>query len=139
VPHSAGPWAHPESGCSPGHCCGFQNQGSSLCPQDQPSRSQFSEYLSIAESCVGEPPQRPGPACDMGALEIPSKITKKRQNFDPSTPPASTENLHFMLNGETRRAPGPPVTRAQMAWEDRNQVSFAVPRYSHRQAWARAA
>jgi hypothetical protein len=52
---------------------------------------------------------------------------------------ACAEPLHFMLNGETRRAPGPPVTRAQMAWEDRNQVSFAVPRYSHRQAWARAA
>jgi hypothetical protein len=34
------------------------------------------------------------------------KITKKRQNFDPSTPPAGTENLHFTLNGETRRAPG---------------------------------
>jgi hypothetical protein len=36
-------------------------------------------------------------------------ITEKRQNFDPSTPPASAENLHFTLNGETRRAPGPPV------------------------------
>jgi hypothetical protein len=33
--------------------------------------------------------------------------TEKRHNFDPSTPPASTENLHFTLNGETRRAPGP--------------------------------
>jgi hypothetical protein len=65
------------------------------------------------------------------------KITEKRQNFDPSTPPA--ENLHFMLNGETRRAPGLPVTHAQMAWEDSNKVSFAVPRYSHRQPWARTA
>jgi hypothetical protein len=37
-------------------------------------------------------------------------ITEKRHNFDPSTPPASTENLHFTLNGETRRAPRPPVT-----------------------------
>jgi hypothetical protein len=39
------------------------------------------------------------------------KITKKRQNFDPSTPPASAENLHFMLNGEIRRAPRLPVTQ----------------------------
>jgi hypothetical protein len=65
-------------------------------------------------------------------------ITEKRHNFDPSTPPAGAENLHFMLNGETRRAPRPPVTSAQTAWEDVDQVSFAVPRYSHRQAWARA-
>jgi hypothetical protein len=40
APHSAGPWAHPDSGCSPGRRRGFQNQGSSLCPQGQPSRSQ---------------------------------------------------------------------------------------------------
>jgi hypothetical protein len=66
-------------------------------------------------------------------------ITEKRHNFDPSTPPASAENLHFMLNGEARRAPGPPVTRAQTAWEDVDQVSFTVLRYSHRQARARAA
>jgi hypothetical protein len=62
-------------------------------------------------------------------------ITEKRHNFDPSTPPAGAENLHFTLNGETRRAPGPPVAGAQKAWEDTDQVSFAVPRYSHRQAW----
>jgi hypothetical protein len=67
------------------------------------------------------------------------KITEKRQNFDPSTPPASAENLHFTLNGETRRAPGLPVTHAQMAWEDVDKVSFTVPRYYHKQAWARAA
>jgi hypothetical protein len=66
-------------------------------------------------------------------------ITEKRHNFDPSKPPASAENLHFTLNGETRRAPGLPVARAQMVWENADQVSFAVPRYSHRQAWARAA
>jgi hypothetical protein len=36
------------------------------------------------------------------------KITEKRQNFDPSTPPASTENLHFTLNRETRRAASCP-------------------------------
>jgi hypothetical protein len=66
-------------------------------------------------------------------------ITEKRHNFDPSTPPASAENLHFTLNGETRRAPGPPVARAQTAWEDADQVNFTVLWYSHRQAWARAA
>jgi hypothetical protein len=63
------------------------------------------------------------------------KITEKRHNFDPSTPPASSENLHFTLNRETRRAPGPPVTRTQKAWEDANKVSFVVLRYSHRQPW----
>jgi hypothetical protein len=67
------------------------------------------------------------------------KITEKRQNFDPSTPPAGTENLHFTLNRETRRAPGPPVTHAQTAWEDVDKVSFVVWQYSHRQPWARAA
>jgi hypothetical protein len=67
------------------------------------------------------------------------KITKKRQNFDLSTPPAGTENLHFMLNGGTRRAPRLPVAHAQRAWEDVDKVSFMVLQYSHRQAWARAA
>jgi hypothetical protein len=33
-------------------------------------------------------------------------ITEKRHNFDTSTPPASTDNLHFTLSGETRRASG---------------------------------
>jgi hypothetical protein len=32
-------------------------------------------------------------------------ITERRHNFDPSTPPACTENLHLTLNGEIRRAP----------------------------------
>jgi hypothetical protein len=54
---------------------------------------------------------------------LAGKIIKKRQNFDPSTPPASTENLHFMLNGETRRASGSPDTRAQTAWEDVDKVN----------------
>jgi hypothetical protein len=50
---------------------------------------------------------------------LAGKDTEKRQNFDPSTPPACEEHLHFMLKGETRRAPGPPPdTHAQMAWED---------------------
>jgi hypothetical protein len=66
-------------------------------------------------------------------------ITEKRHKFDPSKPPARAENFHFMLRRETRRAPGPPVTCAQIAWEDTDQVSFAVLRYYHRQAWARAA
>jgi hypothetical protein len=51
------------------------------------------------------------------------KTTENRQNFDPSTPPASSENLHFTLNEETRRAAGPPVARGQMAWEDADKVS----------------
>jgi hypothetical protein len=54
---------------------------------------------------------------------LAGKATKKRQNFDPSTPPACTENLHFTLNGETRRAHGPPVTHAQTAWENADKVS----------------
>jgi hypothetical protein len=53
-------------------------------------------------------------------------ITEKRHNFDPSTPPAGAENLHFTLNGETRRAPGPPVAGAQTAWEVADHVSFVV-------------
>jgi hypothetical protein len=53
-------------------------------------------------------------------------ITEKRHNFDPSTPPAGEEDHHLTLNGETRRAPGPPVTCAQTAWEDADQVSFMV-------------
>jgi hypothetical protein len=67
------------------------------------------------------------------------KTTEKRQNFDPSTPPVGAENLHFTLNGETRRAPGPPVACAQMAWEDVVKVNFAVLWYSQRKPWARAA
>jgi hypothetical protein len=49
---------------------------------------------------------------------LAGKAMEKRQNFDPSTLPACSEHLHFMLKGETRRAPGPPVTRAQTTWED---------------------
>jgi hypothetical protein len=54
---------------------------------------------------------------------LAGKTTEKRQNFDPSTPPAGTENLHFMLNRETRRAPRQPVTHAQMAWENTDKMS----------------
>jgi hypothetical protein len=66
-------------------------------------------------------------------------ITEKRHNIDLSTPPAGAENLHFTLNGETRRAPRLPVACAQTAWGDVDQESFEVLWYSHRQAWARAA
>jgi hypothetical protein len=51
-------------------------------------------------------------------IHLTGKATKKRQNFDSSTPPAHAEHLHFTLNGETRRAPGPPDAGAQTAWED---------------------
>jgi hypothetical protein len=54
---------------------------------------------------------------------LAGKTTEKRQNFDPSTPPAGAEHFLFTLNGETRRAPGPQVARAQMAWEDVDKVS----------------
>jgi hypothetical protein len=62
---------------------------------------------------------------------LAGKATEKRQNFDSSTLPACTENLHFTLNGETRRAPRLlPDASAQMAWENADhKVSFAVTRY----------
>jgi hypothetical protein len=51
-------------------------------------------------------------------IHLTGKTTKKRQNFDISTPPACTEHLHFTLKGETRRAPMlPPDASAQKAWE----------------------
>jgi hypothetical protein len=55
---------------------------------------------------------------------LTGKATEKRQNFDPSTLQACAEHLHFMLNRETRRAPG-PLTDAcsQTAWEDADKVS----------------
>jgi hypothetical protein len=50
---------------------------------------------------------------------LTGKTTEKRQNFDPSSPPACAEHLHFTLNGEIRRVPRPlPDTGAQTAWED---------------------
>jgi hypothetical protein len=51
-------------------------------------------------------------------IHLTGKTTQKRQNFDPSTPPAGAENLHFTLNRETRRASGLPDACAQMAWEE---------------------
>jgi hypothetical protein len=75
---------------------------------------------------------------------LAGKTSEKREN--PSTLPADAEHIHFMLNGKIRRDPGlaaagdqPPAACAQMAWEDMDKVSLAVPWYSHRQLWARAA
>jgi hypothetical protein len=56
-------------------------------------------------------------------IHLAGKTTKKRQNFDPSTPPGCTEHLHFTLNRETRGAPGQPDACAQTAWEDVDKVS----------------
>jgi hypothetical protein len=70
---------------------------------------------------------------------LAGKTTEKRQNFDPSTPPASTKCLQFTLNRESRRATGPPAAHVQTAWEDADKVSLAVLWYSHRQPWGRAA
>jgi hypothetical protein len=46
-----------------------------------------------------------------------------RENFDPSTPPACAEHLQFTLNGETRRAPGLPVT--QPRWLGKTRTRWA--------------
>jgi hypothetical protein len=47
---------------------------------------------------------------------LAGKATEKRQNFDPCIEHVT---LHFTLNGEIRRAPGPlPVNSTQTAWED---------------------
>jgi hypothetical protein len=52
-------------------------------------------------------------------IHLTGKTTKKRQNFDSSTPPACTEHLHLTLNVETRSAPAlPPDASIQTAWED---------------------
>jgi hypothetical protein len=54
---------------------------------------------------------------------LTGKTTEKRQNFDPSTPPAHAEYLQFTLNREIRRAPRLPVAHSQTAWEDMDNVS----------------
>jgi hypothetical protein len=51
-------------------------------------------------------------------IHLTRKTTKKRQNFDSSTPPPHAYHLHFTLNRETRRAPVPPDTSSQTTWED---------------------
>jgi hypothetical protein len=56
---------------------------------------------------------------EMLEIHFTGKTTKKRQNFDSSTPPACAYYLHFTLNGETRRAPAPPPDGStQTAWEN---------------------
>jgi hypothetical protein len=55
----------------------------------------------------------------MPEVHLTGKTTEKRQNFDPSTPLACAEHLHFTLNGETRRAPGLlPDNSTQTTGED---------------------
>jgi hypothetical protein len=50
---------------------------------------------------------------------LTGKATEKRQNFDPSTPPACTEHFHITLNGEIRRAPGPLIDAGtQTSWKN---------------------
>jgi hypothetical protein len=44
---------------------------------------------------------------------LAGKATEKRQNFDPSTPPASTEHLHFTLN--LLEKPGGPTSHQSPA------------------------
>jgi hypothetical protein len=52
-------------------------------------------------------------------IHIAGKPTKRRQNFDFSTPPPHTKHLQFTSNRETRRALAPPPDAcAQTAWED---------------------
>jgi hypothetical protein len=52
-------------------------------------------------------------------IHLTGKTTEKRKNFDPSTPPACAEHLHFTLNRETKRAPMLlPDASTQTAWED---------------------
>jgi hypothetical protein len=61
------------------------------------------------------------------APSFPGQPGGSCQPLNPALGPGA-ENLHFTLNGEPRRAPGPPVAGAHTAWEDADQVSFAVPR-----------
>jgi hypothetical protein len=70
---------------------------------------------------------------------LAGKITEKRQNFNPSTPSASAENLYFMLNGEIRRATGPTDARVQTALGTCRQGELSGMQYFHRQPWARSA
>jgi hypothetical protein len=69
-------------------------------------------------------------------IHLTGKITEKRQNFDPSTPPACTEHLHFTLNEETRRA---SRLLPDGLGRCRPQGELIGTQYSHRQSWARSA
>jgi hypothetical protein len=59
-------------------------------------------------------------------IHLAGKTTEKRQNFDPlhTSSPRRASPLH--VKWRNQEAPGAPVTRAQTAWEDADQVSFAV-------------
>jgi hypothetical protein len=54
---------------------------------------------------------------------LQARPPRRGKTLTPSTPPACAENLHFTLNGETRKAPGRPVAHAQTAWEDADKMS----------------
>jgi hypothetical protein len=66
-----------------------------------------------------------------------STATSSRPRRPQLTSRRRESPLH--VKRRTEEAPGPPVAGAHTAWEDADQVSFAVPRFPHRQAWARAA
>jgi hypothetical protein len=54
---------------------------------------------------------------------LAGKATEKRQNCDPSTPPAYTEHLHFTLNGEIGGAPGHQTPAS--TWPGKMQTRWA--------------
>jgi hypothetical protein len=76
---------------------------------------------------------------EMLETHLTGKATQKRQNFDPSTPPACAENLHFTLKGETRRAPQATSRLHPDGLGRHRQGELSGMRYSHRQPWARSA
>jgi hypothetical protein len=54
------------------------------------------------------------------------RIVAPKDVHIPLSRTSGAENLHFTLNGEIRRAPEPPVAGAQTAWENADQVIFAL-------------
>jgi hypothetical protein len=86
-------------------CCGLKSRLLSL--QQAPSLTNYN--CGISKMAARGRKQK---ACllkwNLGEkleTDLAGKATEKRENFDPSTPPACTEHLHFTLNEETRRAP----------------------------------
>jgi hypothetical protein len=61
-------------------------------------------------------------------IHLTDKTTGKRQNFDPSRPPACAEHHHFTLNGETRRAPGCHQMQVPR-WLGKTQTTRGAKRY----------
>jgi hypothetical protein len=57
---------------------------------------------------------------------LQAKPLRKGKTLTPPHPPACAEHLHFMLNGDTRRAPRVQVAHAQMAWEDVDKGSYVL-------------